>query len=404
MARSTRDATRAADAATGWVAQLRSGGVEPWTSWRERSGAPLPDRAARVPGAQQLELLRRLNLFAQSIGTRAPAVLVERVLAASAPGRGIPDLPLAGATSLPHRFGPHPVDPETLAVDELVRVASGLIADDLATAQVPTRPVPPLPIRLLRERRLPWARGYRLAGDPWLMWPALADLVRRGRGPGGRRPQWVVLGTDLATMLAHAWTVRSFDTGAIGWDDWLVGVRSTRRLPRRADVLAAVRRSVAQVGADRVTLVLDPAELATVLGARHLTAPPRTLGANAADLGRRVAAPLGGLVLPERRSELLRTVLLPRLIGVGEGGAPLAVPERHEHWVTRRATRMRDGVVASGARIVGDPDVLLRGPTPGGATPDADGILELALRLLLDGPAPTEPTGSRTNQKGDRPR
>ncbi len=45
-----------------------------------------------LPGAQQLELLRRLNLAG-----RPTAALAERVLEASAPGRGTPDLELVGA-------------------------------------------------------------------------------------------------------------------------------------------------------------------------------------------------------------------------------------------------------------------------------------------------------------------
>jgi len=69
-----------------WVAHLRSGGTTPWRAWTA-ADAPDRDRFARggryLPGAQQLELLRRLNAAG-----RPTASLVDRVLNASAPGRG----------------------------------------------------------------------------------------------------------------------------------------------------------------------------------------------------------------------------------------------------------------------------------------------------------------------------
>ena len=81
--------------------------------------------------------------------------LAERVLGASAPGRGRPDLGLVGV--LPESaFGPPPVDPADLPADELVRVATALIAEDVVAAGDPLEPRTP---RLLRRR-------YRIAGRP----------------------------------------------------------------------------------------------------------------------------------------------------------------------------------------------------------------------------------------------
>ncbi|WP_137293080.1 hypothetical protein [Nocardioides dongxiaopingii] len=397
MASPTRDSTRDADPALAWVAHLRAGGTEPWASWRSGAerpprGASTTPRSAPVPGAQQLELLRRLNLAARARRVTPSPALVERVVNASAPGRGIPDLPLLGTVPGPHRFGPRPVDPAGLAAGELVRVASGLLAEDLVAAGVPAE----APAGFRR----PWAPSYRISGDPWLVWPVVDQLGRRGRGPGGRRPQWVVVGTDLPTMLTHAWVVRSLDSSAIGWDDWLTNLRSVRSLPRRADTLGAVRRAAAHVGVERVTVVLDPARVPGVLGTRRRVRPMLPLGADAADLARRVAAPLGGLVLPDRRARLLRHTLLPRLLALGDlGGRPLAVPPEHTGWVVRRATRLRRGLLATGCTVVGDPDVLLR--TPEGRDlqdrPDDQGTLDLALRLLL------VPEGDRPTEKGPTP-
>ena len=80
--------------AWGWVAHLANGGTSTWRDWRT-SAAHLPESGTRgryLPGAQQLELLRRLNLAG-----RPSAALATRVLEASAPGRGTPDLQLVGA-------------------------------------------------------------------------------------------------------------------------------------------------------------------------------------------------------------------------------------------------------------------------------------------------------------------
>ena len=154
--------------AWGWVAHLRSGGTTPWRDWTsqgERNGRALP-------GAQQLEVLRRLN----QLSTPIDPTLVDRVLGASAPGRGRPDLLLAGVAPS-SRFGPPPVDPGDLAVEELLRILSGLLADELAAHEPPAPRVPAF-VR-------PWRTRYRLLGDPWLTDPARAELIARGRPPGG---------------------------------------------------------------------------------------------------------------------------------------------------------------------------------------------------------------------------
>src|SRR6185436_1714237 len=79
--------------AWGWVEHLRRGGTTPWRDWSVQG----PARGRVLPGAQQLELLRRVNLAVASSAapSAAPsAALVERIVTASAPGRGRPDLEL----------------------------------------------------------------------------------------------------------------------------------------------------------------------------------------------------------------------------------------------------------------------------------------------------------------------
>ncbi len=330
-----------------WCRHLREGGTTPWSAWTGEDLDGTDGTGARgpyLPGAQQLELLRRLNLAG-----RPPAVLADRVLAASAPGRGRPDLELVGAAP-PRGFGPRPVDPAALPDDELLRVAGSLLAEDVVAAGLPDPPRPGW------ER--PWRRSYRLAGDEWRAAPVREELVRRGRPPGGRRPLVVVLGSDLDTLLRHAYTARAFAGGGPAWPDWLARAVARDTLPPRADLAATAARWAQRVGRARVRIVLDDAAVPRVLGTRRpLPAPPEPSAA-AVDLARRVAAPLGLLVLPDHRAALLRLTLLPRLVDADPAGAPLAVPARHAAWVGDHAERLREAVVAADYPVVGSPDGL----------------------------------------------
>lgn len=350
--------------AWGWVEHLRDGGTTPWADW---SGTAEPSARA-VPGAQQLELLRRLNRAG-----RPAATLVERVLGASAPGRGQPDLELVGAAH-DSAFGPRPVDPATVPVRELLRVATALIAEDLVAAGVPPEPRPGL--------RRPWRTRYRLVGDPELADPARAALVARGRPPGGRLTRVVVLGSSVDRMLADTWTRRSFDFGAPGWRTWLDQVTRHDRLPGRIDVLRQARAWSHRVGRSRVHVVLDPAELPGLLGVRRLplASPP---AAEVPDLARRVATVLGLHVPSEERTALLRRRLRP--VVEGTPGQPLVLPEEHQPWARAQAQRVADGLCRAGYAVHGDPHALLPSGRSGVRAPDPDATLRLAMRLVLDG-------------------
>ena len=94
-------ATRPAASVHGWVAHLRAGGTTPWLAWTDPGAGDEPAGRA-LPGAQQLELLRRINLARRRahgpVATATPRTrLADRVLAAPAAGRGKADLPLIGA-------------------------------------------------------------------------------------------------------------------------------------------------------------------------------------------------------------------------------------------------------------------------------------------------------------------
>ncbi|GAB3197985.1 hypothetical protein GCM10027062_11120 [Nocardioides hungaricus] len=354
--------------AWGWVAHLREGGTTPWRDWTGE-GEP---RGRVLPGAQQLELLRRLN----GVGRPAPD-LAGRVLDASAPGRGRPDLELAGAVDR-LEFGPPPVDPADLPDDELLRVAASVIADDVVAAGLPPagRAAPP---RLWRTR-------YRLVGDPILADPMRDALVAQGRPPGGRGSVVLVVGTDVGAMVAHAWTTRSLAEGGASWREWLTPYTRGRALPRRVDLLRTAREWSANVGTERVRIVLDPGLVPGLVGVRRLP-DPLALSADATDLARRVGQVLGLLAVPGRKRALMRHTLLPRLAALG--GEPLVVPEEHHDWLHGRAVRVRDALLRSGYAVHGDPDALLPADRAGVPEPSDAGVLALALRLML------EPGGSR---------
>jgi len=386
--------------AAAWVAHLREGGTTPWAEWTGTVDGPTPPV---LPGAQQLELLRRVNQRAA-----VPDALVERVLTASAAGRGRPDLELVGARPASD-FGPPPVDPGDLPAEELLRVAALLLAEDLAAEGDPDsrhdrpddlgRLLGDAARRMKRSGRGPWLRPwrtkYKLVGDPWRADALRRDLVARGRPPGGRGALVLVVADDLATMLGDLWTDRCFSTGVAvpAWGPWLDALAGSRRIARGADPVLVAATWSERVGRERVRIVLDETQLPALLGLPRLT-PRSAVSAEAAELARLVAKALGLRVTPDVGRRILRERLLPRLVGQpGHPGAPLAVPPEHHRWIHRRSVRMRDAVRAGDYPVVGEVDGLVSRPralaasgeTLSGEAAD-ERVLALAVDLLL---APT---------------
>ena len=81
------------------------------------------------------------------------------------------------------------------------------------------------------------------------------------------------------------------------------------------------------------------------------------------------------------------------------GGPPLVVPSEHDGWLHARAVRMRDALLRAGYAVHGDPDALLTVGRVGPPAPADDGVLGLALRLLLDHDR-TGPTGPVFGKEG----
>ena len=335
----------------------------PWADW---DGHAEPG-GRFIPGAQQLELLRRLN----QVG-KPSAQLRERVLGASAPGRGQPDLELVGAAA-DSRFGPRPVDPATLPDVELLRVAASILAEDVVARGLPGPP------KVGRPR--PWRRHYRLHGDPELLGPVRADLVARGRPPSGRAPVHVVLATELGGMLAHLWTDRALDSGVPGWRAWLRKLERDGQLPQRIDPLHLARHLRERAGPDRIHVVLDPDAVGPLVGVRRPPAQPPELAAESRELARRIGGVVGLLVPDDQRKALMRETLRPWL--VGQSGSRLIVPVEHQGWLSDHAARIADGLSRAGYAVHGDPGRLAPVRGPGVEAPAPHATLALALQMML---------------------
>ena len=358
-----------------WVAHLRGGGTTPWRSW---TVADAPDLGRFLPGAQQLELLRRLNLAGRPTGA-----LVDRVLNASAPGRGRPDLELVGVDEA-RRFGPPAVDPAELSDGELLRVATGLLALSLtesARSRGTGRSAPTESAQSSRTRR--FRARYQLAGDPWLSAAHTAALVADGRPPGGAGRSVHVLGADVPSMLAHTWAAGAFGTGVPSWPDFLARVRARRRLPLRVDLPGVVARFRARPHTGRVGVVLDLGALPRLVGVRRLDAVADA-PAHAIELVRQVGTALSLHVLPAEQAELLTSVLRPRFAGLA--GTRPEVPPEHRDWVEDAAFAMRQRLLRAGYPVLGDPDAVLPAwePTPALSADPGRGALDLAIELLLE--------------------
>jgi hypothetical protein len=353
--------------AWGWVAHLRDGGTTPWAAWGTDAAAD--EQVSRfLPGAQQLELLRRLNQ--QQL---PPPELADRILATSAPGRGRPDLGLVGV--LPDSgFGPPPVDPARLPADELVRVATALIAEDTVAAGDPLEPTTP---RLLRRR-------YRALGDPEGAGALRAQLSAAGRPPGRRHATVVIAASDVASMLAHVWTARALGAGAPPWPAWLASEVRRDALPPRVDVAGLAEAWVPRVGAGRVHVVIDDPRRAVRLasGRRRGIAMPRPLSADAVELARRTAPVVSTLVAPERRTALMRHRLRPVL--AAHPGPPLRMPGRYSAWLDEQTVTLRDRLSAGDYAVHGALPAPVR--PRGAAMPDEERVLALAMKVLLGPP------------------
>ena len=276
------------------------------------SGTADPLRPGCLPGAQQLELLRRLN----RAGPVSP-VLADRVLGASAVGRGQPDLELVGAAAdgglRPAAGGPgRRVGRRAAAGGD---GAAGRGRRRRGCAETTPAPAGATLAGALPAGRRPRARERGPGRDG----RARSSPGRRGRrswsssGPTSDGC-WPTPGRPAASTAACA-------RGRHGY----AGRRATTGCPPRTDLAQIADAWAHRVGPDRVHVVLDPRELPALLGVRRRVKLPAAPAAAVPDLGRRVAAAIGLYAPADQAAALLRHRLRPMLSDAG--GPSLGVPE-----------------------------------------------------------------------------
>ena len=379
------------DRAWGWVGHLRTGGTTPWREWRDAGPATGP----ALPGAQHLEVLRRINLLAP-----APAALADAVLATRPAGRGQQELDLVGAGRVAgsgRAFGPPPVDPAEIGVGELLRVATGALAD-LAAATSRRRPAWPVPgpesdglagAPARRRARLP--RSYRLIGDPLLVAGYEGQLRAQGRPPARRAwlaRRHVLVLADAATMLGDAWTVAARHGDGPTWPAWLRQVSGGGR-PGRAGPPLPVPPRPRSPG--RRVVAFEAAEVEHALPLPVPLREPLRLSHAAVHVSRRVSAVLRSMFEADRRRALVDEVLLPWLAEADPRGPAPGVPRRYRPWLRGEARRLRDRAVRAGYRVADDDWQRLRPAPPRAAGVDEGEVLAVMLRTLQVGarePAP----------------
>lgn len=366
-----------------WTSHLLRGGVTPWQEFRanpDLSGEPLWHGA--VPGAQNLEVVRRLN-------ARGPMTedFARRVMTASLPGRGKPDLRLVGGAST--RWGYPSQDPATLPDSDLLRVVSGVLAQWLVDSDLPS-----VPARTPRR----WARQFELRGNPWAAEQHLDVLRADGRVPGGPAAHVVLLAGPLDQLLAAQWALRAHREPVADWTHWLTTWRRRDAVPGVVDLPTVAARSAAEVGPRRVHIVLDPSALPKLVGRRTLPEAAALPSGPAADLARHVSTALVVRADTQRRHRLLWEVLRPRLAALG--GPSLQVPEALHGWLAGHATRMIVELSMAGYAVHGDLSSLLpgspaMGPPPVGGESDAATLAagERLLGQLVGADTPATNTG-----------
>ena len=372
-------------AAWSWVAHLLAGGTTTWAAWVQdttlrRGDVDRPAGLDRLPGAAQLELLRVLT---ETAGGPVDPALARRVLRRPAPGRGPVDLPLGWpgegqvtADGFHHRSAP-PTDPTSLDVEEVVRVAAGVLADLLleepadATRPRATRPRA-RPRARARSRARPRATRSaalrsRLPGrgpSVWVEGPprsraaVRAELAAAGTRLHRPRLRWVgggrtlpdevlVVVPPLERALLEVWEDRSTRGAARSWGQWVQELQGSGRLPPslRARTLAAFWAE--RLGPEHVRVrVLPGADAAGDLTALEV------------DVVRRVNSVL---VLHRRGDEraVLAATLAARLQGLGHrigvpGPVDLRVPPGQLGWLQGWSARIADGLTRAGYPVDGD--------------------------------------------------
>lgn len=358
-----------------WVDHLRCRGCTPWLDWVARPEPVGREPVGRLPGAAQLETVRRLA--ARPLAADVPfADLAGLVLRRAAPGRGPDDLPLLWPCDDARAgFGPPPVDPARIPASELVRVLVGALAELLVGSPDEDRPA-----RRAQRRGRPTVAGS----------PALAPSVRRALGRRGHAAAAaVVLAEPVDVLLGQTWALRMRRGGIAPWPRYVERFARVGAVPRAADLAGAAARWAERVGPDRVHVVVVDGEYdaqraaADALGIEigDAAAPRRRRpGPAQAELLRQLNQVLRGRTSADRHRALVNR-LVPRLAD-DPLGHRLTVPARHERWLRGAAERTVHRLKEGGFRVHGDLDTLLPA-APGSSGPSDWDLLDLALDTCL---------------------
>ena len=348
------------EAAWSWTQHLRSAGSTPWSAWTGDPGQPVPGDWT-VPGAAQLELVRRLAERSELDG-RLFARLADLVLSRSGPGRGLAQQPLAwpGATT---SFGPPPTDPGEVPLEELVRVGVGALTELLLAA--PQAAVAPTSVRRRLLTRTP---AFELDGSPVTTSAVRRALALAGHVEGGRDPRAVIVVEPVDQALFQAWSARAQAGAAVRWRGFAHRWAARRLLPPSADLPALARQWADRVGADNVRLVVvpTPRSAAALVGDAlgldlapsrrvRLAGPPPVLPLSpaAVDVVRRVNAVLDVRVAGPRRAGR-RRALAAMLAAFPEGtGQTLTVPPPLRDWAREQGRRAVEELTSAGYPVHG---------------------------------------------------
>lgn len=362
-----------------WAGQLRVGSTQTWTEFLASPAiAALPwDADAPLPGAAQLELVRRLAVERPPQHSR----LAELVLGTAGGGRGLVDVPLpwpAGELDRPG-IGTPPVASEVLPADEVLRVAAAVLVRLLAAE----RPGPQTgPGRTWR----PWRRSVTLLGAPATAALLRGALREHGLREGGARTTYVVLGGPLDELMAQRWSARVRAGAGMRWQRMWRTAEIHDRVPRGIAVSALAARLADEVGTARVHVVLGADADATArlvgevldveLGSFEDRHDPL-----ATDLLRRVNPLLTLAVGVDRRREIVARVW-PE-VAAGEDSGPLGVPAGHRDWAVRTGERMATALTSGRYAVHGDPALVVPAHPAGvRRAPDPDDVLRHALGVI----------------------
>ena len=382
-------------AAWTWTRHLRAGGSTRWSDWTtpESGTAPPPDWV--VPGAAQLELVRRLAAR-RALPAPGFAALADLVASRSGPGRGPAPQPLSWPTApgaAGPRFGAPPVDPADVGDEELVRVAVGVLTELLLAA--PASASEPAAIRRRRLTRTP---AFELAGAPVTTSAVRRSLGLAGHAEGGRSPRVVLLAEPFDESLSQVWSARVQRGAPVRWHGFVERWSARPELPPSADLPGLARLWAARVGAEQVHVVVAPADadaatraVAAILGV-HLEPrtrtdlPPRcqALSPAAVDGARRVGTVLR-VRADERRGAAVLGALAADLARRTPSPVPrLTVPEPFADWARARAVRMTGELSAGGYPVHGDLDRVVPRPEGRPTHPRLPDVLDVVMDACLD--------------------